>query len=64
MSKPANCTCDYNFTCRVCLDNAPPYFFTPTESTQRAKYLRLGETPTTQFQRIAEVEPDDGDTLD
>lgn len=31
------CECDYNFTCRVCCDNAPPYFYTPTKTTNKEK---------------------------
>lgn len=28
------CQCTYNFTCRYCLQNAKPYFFTLTNGTR------------------------------
>ncbi len=34
-AKRANCECTSRFTCRVCLDNAPAYFFTPNTPKDR-----------------------------
>lgn len=44
--KPANCTCDFNFTCRLCL-NRVVYVFTPSTSAeimQRQIYAVTKET--------------------
>lgn len=32
----ASCKCEHSFTCRDCLNNAPPYHFTPSTITEQA----------------------------
>jgi hypothetical protein len=38
MTKSIECKCTYRFTCRYCLQNAKPYYFTVTDKPGPVSY--------------------------
>ncbi len=41
LNTSSECECECNFTCRYCLDNAKPYFFTPSKTNMKNQTLKL-----------------------